>query len=229
MYTVRLVVARLVDFVGKFLTISVSLLLILDVCVLVSGVSYAAASLPFLIATLYIVQTYYLRTSRQLRCIDLEAKTPLYTHFIETAAGLEHIRCFGWHTKAIARNIELLEYSQKPFYHMYAIQRWLTLVLDMAVLALAAIVVTLVLRLQGITTPAGFGLTFLNLISLGTGMTSFVERWTDMETSLGAIARLRSFLSTTPIEKGGNDGEQVPENWPQHGHIEMNHVTASYQ
>lgn len=205
------------------------LLLILDVSVLVSGVSYAAASIPFLIAAVYIVQTYYLRTSRQLRFIDLEAKSPLYTHFTETAAGLEHIRCFGWQDKAMSRNIELLEYSQKPFYYMYTIQRWLTLVMDMTSLALATTVVIIVLRAKGVTTPAGFGLTFLNVISLGNGMTSFIERWTDMETSLGAIARLRSFLKMTPVEKSQNDCDPVPEDWPQHGHIVMNHVSANYR
>lgn len=38
---------------------------------------YLAISYPFLGALLYIVQWFYLRTSRQLRLLDLEAKSPL--------------------------------------------------------------------------------------------------------------------------------------------------------
>lgn len=38
---------------------------------------YMAISYPFLCILMYIVQRFYLRTSRQLRLLDLEAKSPL--------------------------------------------------------------------------------------------------------------------------------------------------------
>jgi ABC-type multidrug transport system fused ATPase/permease subunit len=38
---------------------------------------YVAACYPILIGLLYIIQKVYLRTSRQLRFLDLEAKAPL--------------------------------------------------------------------------------------------------------------------------------------------------------
>ncbi|KAJ0162666.1 Canalicular multispecific organic anion transporter 1 [Colletotrichum tanaceti] len=38
---------------------------------------WLAISYPFLVAILYVVQSFYLRTSRQLRIMDLEAKGPL--------------------------------------------------------------------------------------------------------------------------------------------------------
>ena len=126
-------------------------------------------------------------------------------------------------------NVRLLEYSQKPFYYMYAIQRWLTLAMGLTCLALATMVVALVVQLQDVTTPAGFGLAFLNVISLGSGMTNFIEKWTDMETSLGAMARLRAFIKRTPVEKGKADGEAVAEDWPGQGHVVMNHVTTRYR
>jgi ATP-binding cassette subfamily C (CFTR/MRP) protein 1 len=39
--------------------------------------SYILISYPFLFGAFYIVQRFYLRTSRQLRYLDLEAKSPL--------------------------------------------------------------------------------------------------------------------------------------------------------
>lgn len=38
---------------------------------------FFSISYPFLATLLYIVQRFYLRTSRQLRLLDLEAKSPL--------------------------------------------------------------------------------------------------------------------------------------------------------
>ena len=38
---------------------------------------YLGISYPILVALLYIVQRFYLRTSRQLRLLDLETQSPL--------------------------------------------------------------------------------------------------------------------------------------------------------
>ena len=45
--------------------------------VIASASPYLAASYPFLFIILYFVQKFYLRTSRQVRLLDLEAKSPL--------------------------------------------------------------------------------------------------------------------------------------------------------
>ncbi len=39
--------------------------------------AYIVISLPFICVVLYFLQKFYLRTSRQLRFMDLEAKSPL--------------------------------------------------------------------------------------------------------------------------------------------------------
>jgi ABC-type multidrug transport system fused ATPase/permease subunit len=45
--------------------------------VMLTSSPWLAVSYPFLGALVYIVQKFYLRTSRQLRLLDLEAKSPL--------------------------------------------------------------------------------------------------------------------------------------------------------
>ncbi|KAF6524509.1 hypothetical protein HZS61_013008 [Fusarium oxysporum f. sp. conglutinans] len=101
--------------------------------------AYLAISYPFLAVLLYSVQRFYLRTSRQLRLLDLEAKSPLYTHFMDTVRGITTLRAFG------------------------------------------------------------------------------------------AISRLKTFNATVKPE--GKEGEDMvpPGNWPQHGSVELNNVSASYQ
>lgn len=50
--------------------------------VLASSSPWLALSYPVILAILWCIQRFYLRTSRQLRLLDLEAKSPLYTHFL---------------------------------------------------------------------------------------------------------------------------------------------------
>jgi ATP-binding cassette subfamily C (CFTR/MRP) protein 1 len=109
---------------------------------------YIALSFPFLLAVFYYIQKYYLRTSRQLRFMDLEAKSPLYTQFIESLSGLATLRAFGWQAANEALNNELLDDNQRPVYLLYMIQRWLTLVMDFISMGLALVVVGLSLKLR---------------------------------------------------------------------------------
>ncbi|KUI53479.1 Canalicular multispecific organic anion transporter 1 [Cytospora mali] len=107
--------------------------------VIATSSPYLAISYPFLVLVLWMIQKFYLRTSRQLRLLDLEAKSPLYTHFLDTMKGLATFRAFSWISDGIVKNRNLLDNSQRPAYLLAMIQRWLTFVLDSAVSALATV------------------------------------------------------------------------------------------
>ena len=69
---------------------------IAEAALISSGAGLVAVTIPPTVVILYVLQKFYLRTSRQLRFLDLEAKAPLYTQFTETLDGLHTIRAFGW-------------------------------------------------------------------------------------------------------------------------------------
>lgn len=203
---------------------------LVDLGVIASGASYAAAVIPLFMGVLYFLQKYYLRTSRQMRLLDLEAKSPLYTQLAETAAGVEHIRAFGWQDKTTANSLKLLDYSQKPYYYMFCIQRWLTLVLDICVAVIAIVLVTLALKLMHTTTQSAIGLALLNIVTFSEALSQLLDSWAELETSLGAIARLKNFMATTPLEPQPKEPRvELPAAWPDQGRIEINNVAAAYK
>ncbi|KAH6657974.1 putative ABC multidrug transporter [Truncatella angustata] len=196
--------------------------------IIVSGANYAAVVIPFLFVTVYLVQHFYLRTSRQMRHLDLEAKSPLYTQLSETAAGVQHIRAFSWRSEILSESFRLVDSSQKPYYYMFCIQRWLTLVLELNVMVVAVVLVTLALTVPHTSSASAIGLAMLNVITFGSGMANVIGTWTRMETSLGAIARLRSFLEETPAEEDPGNEPELPKGWPLHGKIKLEGVCARY-
>ncbi|OAR05900.1 hypothetical protein LLEC1_02682 [Akanthomyces lecanii] len=195
--------------------------------VVVSGASYMAVALPIIFLAIYVIQRFYLRTSRQMRALDLESKSPLYTHFEETAEGLLYIRAFGWQKQTLEEGFSLLDDSQKAFYYMYCIQQWLGLVLGLLITAIATILIAFALFMRGTTSQTAIGLAFLNLIFLAKTFESLILAWTSLETSIGALARLRNFMDKTPQEPSDRH-LQVPENWPSLGNIELQNVYAEY-
>ncbi|KAG9660971.1 putative multidrug resistance protein, partial [Aureobasidium melanogenum] len=173
-------------------------------------------------------QHAYLKTSRQLRYLDLENKSPLFTHFTETSEGLTTIRAFGWQDEAMSKNNETLDNSQKSYYMLLCAQRWLGLVLDLIVAALAVMVVSLAVELRSTTEAGLLGVALNNILSFSQALSSVIPAWANLETSLGSIARVKSFVSTTPSEINTNETATPPPNWSTCGSIQLCNISVKY-
>lgn len=190
--------------------------------------SYFATVIPFVLFVMYMLQKFYLRTSRQIRLMDLEAKAPLYSNFLETLSGLVTIRAFGWTKDMEKRNMELLDTSQRPFYLLYCIQRWLILVIDLLVAGLAIILVALIVKFRHHADPGFVGLALINIMSFNMTLSALIIHWTATETSLGAVTRIKSFVENTASENLPTESQEVPTNWPSEGQISFSDISASY-
>jgi ATP-binding cassette subfamily C (CFTR/MRP) protein 1 len=80
-------------------------------------------------------------------------------------AGLATLRGFSWEKEFESQNYELLQASQKPFFILTTIQRWLSMVLDLIVSGLAVIVAILAIELRGSINPGFLGLALVNVVS----------------------------------------------------------------
>lgn len=140
-----------------------------------------AALVPFLVLTCWMIQRVYLMTSRQVRLMDLEAKAPLCTHFLETLAGVTTIRAFGWSEAYKQKNNQLLDASQRPFYLLYAIQNWLKLVLELMIAGLVTVIVGSAVALRTKVNPGYLGLALVGAVSkrsLRNDCVADQSRWT---------------------------------------------------
>ncbi|KAL4875611.1 P-loop containing nucleoside triphosphate hydrolase protein [Aspergillus karnatakaensis] len=195
--------------------------------VMLTSSAYLAISYPILIGLLYLVQKFYLRTSRQLRLLDLETKSPLYTHFLDTLKGIATLRAFGFLPEDIRKNAHLLNTSQRPAYLLLMIQEWLNLVLNLVVMVIAAVLTTLAVQLQSSSAFAGASL--FSLMSFGDSLSGIVTEWTKLETSIGAIARLKTFNETVAPEDREEEDIVPDESWPEQGLVQLNGVSARYK
>lgn len=148
------------------------------------------------------------------------------THFLDTIKGVATFRAFGWVKDSISLNNHFLDTSQRPAYLLAMIQQWLAFVLGIVVALMAVAVVTLATQLRLNT---GFtGASLVTLMSFGSTLASIIKMYTQLETSLGAVSRLKSFSENTMPESLPGEDAIPPESWPQRGRIEIRGVSASY-
>lgn len=192
---------------------------------------YMAVFLPFLIIVFYFVQRFYLRTSRQIRLLDIELRAPLYTHFMHTLDGLSSIRAFQWGDDFTARNIRLLDDSQKANYLLYCIQRWLTFVIDVFIAIVAVVLIVIITTLRTTIGPGYVGIAASNILGLNIAMKATLSSWVAMEVVLGAVARIKTYTMETESEDNMNGTSLEPKDgkWPTEGAVELIGVTASYE
>ncbi|KAH8645735.1 P-loop containing nucleoside triphosphate hydrolase protein [Xylariales sp. PMI_506] len=163
---------------------------------------YLGVAVPFVAALLYFLQRFYPKTSRQVRLLMFEAKSPLYAHFTESesATGVTTIRAFGWEHLYQARACALSDRFQRPAYLQNCIQTWLGFVLDFIVAVLAVVLVATVVTWKdnlGIT-PGGVGVALVILIGLGETLSRL--------SSIGAVTRVKCFVTETDSEDAMNKG-----------------------
>lgn len=192
------------------------------------GSWYMAFMIPLCVAILYPLQAYYLKTSREMRLLGLETKAPLFSLFLETGIGISSIRAYGWTRDYQDRNYHLLNDSQKPFLYLMEIEIWLALVLELMVAGLTVFLVWCSLSVPGFSSGL-LGVALFNVIYFSETLEDLVISWTDLEASIGAIARVKRFLEDTEIEDDANCTTILPHSWPSVGTVEFESLSAAYE
>ncbi|KAH8703765.1 putative multidrug resistance-associated protein [Talaromyces proteolyticus] len=195
--------------INRYLGLSYSLIIL---CILGK---YLTATVPILIAVLFLVQRYYLRTSRRLRLIDIEVKAPLYNLFV-------NLDCDSFYLK----HGETLNQAQRPFYMLFCVQQWLQLVLDLVIGALAVLLVVFATSVTSNVSAGSIGVALVLILQFNSVLTQTIQAWTRLETTIGAVTRVQEFIYETPSDPTCPHDPSL--NWPEKGGIRFHHVTACH-
>jgi ATP-binding cassette subfamily C (CFTR/MRP) protein 1 len=206
-----------------------ALLCLMQIALIAYGSKYLAIFIPVTLAVVWFLQRYYLSTSRQLRLLDLELKSPVYTALTETLEGLVTIRAFGLQSTFQSNFRTKVDSSQRAVYLLYMIQRWLNFVLDCIVAALAVLLMTFATQFRNSSSAASLGVGLVSVIGFSQNLSQFVFFYTELETFLGAVARIKEWVDSIKPEDVGTEGGTPPKDWPADGNIEFEDVTAAYK
>ena len=209
-------------------TVTFVLISVIQIILVAYSAAISLVVLPVMFAALYVLQFFYLKTSKQMRLLDLQSTAGLQSKVLESYEGLVTIRAHGWQGTMRKEIQEKLDRSQEPLYLLWMIQTWLRLVLKLIVAGLSVTVVGVAVGTRNSVTTSAIGVAFLSMVNLGDMLSNLIMSWTSLETSLGAIARIRSFERDTPTEKEVVSPINVAPKWPGTGPLTFENVHATY-
>ncbi|KAJ4391006.1 hypothetical protein N0V93_004619 [Gnomoniopsis smithogilvyi] len=197
------------------------------------GSSYMAVSIPVVLIVLWILAQFYLLTSQQLRILDIELKAPIYTRLTETNEGLMTIRAFGWQEAYKSQFQHRIDESKRAIYMLFMVQRWLNFVLDLIIAGLATLLMTLATQLRTSMDAAALGVGLSSIIGFSALTSQFILAYTELENSLGAVARIEDCVDSIEsedarIQNNTYRPQDLTHDWSCNGEVNFSKVTVFY-
>ncbi|KLO19365.1 multidrug resistance-associated ABC transporter [Schizopora paradoxa] len=188
--------------------------------------------LPFAIAAVilgfvyYNVAKVYGQCSRDMRRLDSVSRSPLYSIYGETIAGVPIIRAFGASSKFMRDMIRCVDTNINPYYWLWSVNRWISARFNILSSFIVGVTAVLVLVSPNISAAqAGFALAFASTVSME--LLFMVRRFVGLEQSMVAVERVKEF-SELPPEGPEFVEPRPPASWPSEGRIECEDLVIRY-
>lgn len=76
--------------------------------------------------------------------------------------------------------------------------------------------------------PGSVGVALVMVMTFNSNLMLLIRFWTLMETSIGAISRIKSYVATTKPEEIAEDMQPLPAEWPSTGSIKLSQLEAGH-
>lgn len=177
----------------------------------------------------YLIQAFYVATSRQLKRLESVTRSPIYTHFSETLSGVSTIRAYGAQQRFVLESNHRVDHNQMCYYPSTISNRWLAVRLEfcgnLIVLFAALFAVFGSDHLDGGTV----GLSLSYALSITATMNWMVRMSCEFETNIVAVERIMEY-TRSPTEAAWEIPEKKPPaEWPKDGGVQFRDYATRYR
>ncbi|KAJ7065610.1 multidrug resistance-associated ABC transporter [Mycena amicta] len=174
----------------------------------------------------YQIGKIYGQASRDLRRLDSTTRSPLYSMYSETIAGVTIVRAFGASSKFLRDMIRNVDTNCNPAYWTWGTNRWLTIRMTcLASLITAFMALLSVLNRNISASTAGFALAFSNAMLYD--LLLVVREFVSLEQAMVGLERVKEYSELT--QEPPEFIEPRPDKeWPQEGVVKCEDLVIRY-
>jgi len=206
--------------------------LILDTIVSIVVIAWTTPQLLIvacLILCIYLViARFYLRSSRELKDHEARGRSPLFQQFGEVLTGLVTIRAYNKEQLFIDSNAERIDTQSRPFFHLWASNRWLALRTELLGNLLFVLTSVFVLLSNNIS-PGLAAVSLTYAMSFSNYLIWIVRMYAMFEQNMNSVQRISDTMSAEQ-EADPDTAQCHPDaTWPSHGVVEFRRFSTRYR
>jgi ABC-type multidrug transport system fused ATPase/permease subunit len=176
----------------------------------------------------FLIGTYYLRISRELKRLNSVSRSPIYSHFTESLTGVTTIRAYGVQEEFMVTVYRKIDAYIAPFYFLWMSNRWLYARIEFTG-AFVILFTGIFLIINISTIDAGMaGISLFYARSFLENIYWFIRQYTQVEMNLNSVERVQEYLEIDQEPPSVIEGHRPPAAWPTTASIEIKDLVIRY-
>ncbi|CAL1547665.1 unnamed protein product [Lymnaea stagnalis] len=176
----------------------------------------------------WLIQRFYIPTSRQLKRIESTTRSPIYAHFSETVGGAASIRAYGVSERFISESRGKVDHNLSFYFASLVANRWLGWGLEcignLIILAAALFAITSKDLAAGLV-----GLSVSYATEVTGALNYMVRTLSDLETNIVSVERLKEYAEVENERDRIIRHNRPGPNWPDNGKVVFDSYQARYR
>ncbi|TFK72661.1 hypothetical protein BDN72DRAFT_876371 [Pluteus cervinus] len=161
----------------------------------------------------YFSAVSYLKTGRDLRRMEANFRSPIFSDFGEILDGIVTVRAFAAEKRFLDGIHKKIDKTTQMLYMYWMANRWLSMTYD--VLGATAVLITMILSIATLHDGAGLaGICITSAMTFTTSTYWACRGWTDFELDLNSVERVVEYLDLPQEPPTRIAGHEVPAYWP---------------
>ncbi|XP_073949373.1 multidrug-Resistance like Protein 1 isoform X1 [Choristoneura fumiferana] len=176
----------------------------------------------------YIIQRFYVSTSRQLKRLESVSRSPIYSHFGESITGASTIRAYGVAQRFVEESERGVDHNQSCYYPSCIANRWLAVRLETIgnfIIFFAALFAVLG---RDSVDPGIVGLSVSYALQITQTLNWLVRMTSEVETNIVAVERIKEYAETDQ-EAVWTVANGPGSTWPETGALQLEGLTLGYR
>ncbi|KAK2461323.1 hypothetical protein APHAL10511_006850 [Amanita phalloides] len=155
----------------------------------------------------------YLNAGRDLRRMESNTRSPIFSHFNELLEGIVTVRAFSAERRFLDNLHTKIDTTTKMWYMFWMTNRWLLLNFD--VLGALSVLITTLFSVATLTNGAGLaGVCITSAMTFTTSVYWACRFWTALELDLNSVERVIEYLDLPQEPPTIIESNRVPAYWP---------------
>ena len=178
----------------------------------------------------WMLQKFYVSTSRQLRRLESSTRSPVYSWFGESVSGVSTIKAYGMEESFCQQMESKVDTNGKTMMPNYIANRWLSIRLE--ILGNIIVFFASLLAVLGRDTlePGMVGLSLSYAMQITGQLNMLIRQTSQIENNMVSVERIKEYQNSLPQEADWMlAGDPSREDWPQRGHIQLTNLEMRYR